>query len=198
MIFQKNAYSLRSMKVTAGSLDQSFEEIIWRHYLDGTWQEELPRVNSQVRQFLTENSQASPEMKLQLIRRQKTLAGEFQLCLETLEEAMKKISFLCVSPTEPQTDRVNAIRKDILGKLFHWTRQFSEQQDLFHRLQMTLENEVASAFELYRRLKSPFEEFQCLTAIRNQFADHLLNLHSERDAKGEMKWTRPTPPSLKG
>jgi ADP-heptose:LPS heptosyltransferase len=197
VVFQKNAYSLRNMKATPGSLDQAFEEIIWRYYLDGAWQEELPRVNSQVRQFLTENSQASPEMKLQFIRRQKTLAGEFQLCLETLEDAMKKISFLCIGQFEQQTDQVNTIRQDILGKLFHWTQQFAGQQDLFHRLQLTLENEVASAFELYRRLKSPFEEFQCLTVIRNQFADHLSGLRGEQDGKGEIKWTRPTPPSLK-
>jgi|GEM_PF-1781280 len=194
VIFQKNAYSLRNTKVSPESLDQTFEEMIWRYYLDGAWQEELPRVNSQVRQFLTENSQVSPEMKLQLIRRQKTLAGEFQLCLATLEDVMKKISFLCLGSSEQQTHRVNTVREEVLGKLLHWTKQFSEQQDLFHRLQLTLQSEVASAFELYRRLKSPFEEFQCLTMIRMQFADQLGHLI---DSNEGMKWTKPMSQSLK-
>src|SRR6185312_923365 len=138
--------------------------------------------------------QVSPEMKLQLIRRQKTLAGEFQLCLATLEDVMKKISFLCLGSSEQQTHRVNTVREEVLGKLLHWTKQFSEQQDLFHRLQLTLQSEVASAFELYRRLKSPFEEFQCLTMIRMQFADQLGHLI---DSNEGMKWTKPMSQSLK-
>lgn len=173
VIFKQNAYSLRDVKITPLSIEKIFEELLWRYYLDGTWREELPRINSEARQFMEEISSVSMELKLKLVRRQKTLASEFQLCRAQLEEMMQKTSFLCIGQSDRQAQHANDLREGILNFVNNWEKQFSEQKDLFHRLQLILQEEVASAFELYRRMKSPFEEFQCLAEIRQQFADQL-------------------------
>jgi ADP-heptose:LPS heptosyltransferase len=189
VIFRQNAYSLRGAKATAGSLDRAFEEMLWRHYLDGQWQERLPCVNSQVRQFLTENSQASPEIKVQFSRRQKTLAGELKLCAETFEQSMKDISLLCLSNPEVSAVKLSELRQELGVKVSLWTKRFSEQADLFHRVQLALQGETSSAFHLYGRLKSPVMEFQCLTELRWQMADQLIKLIQENE---DLKWIRPT------
>jgi ADP-heptose:LPS heptosyltransferase len=169
VIFKQGAYSLRDVKLSPVSLEKIFEETIWRYYLDGAWLEELPRVPSETRQFLDEIATASLEQKRNLVRSQKTRVGEFRLCQSKLEEMMQKISLLCIGTAEEP----NALRKEILTLVNQWERQFPEQKDLFHRLQLILSEDAASAFELYRRLKSPCEEFRCLVEIRGQFAEQL-------------------------